>query len=805
MQRFAGLLTFRAAAVRFVVWIFLGFALWAPGLGAAPKSKQVFVEAGNPTGIFEEESWTRADGYLEGIGPKNLLFANQTLDTGDFVIWATLEIHDLDKTGAHFRLGHSRFGFFRDSKNLYFDGPLFGEKIRDIEPAEKWLSEGRRFSFRVQKRGRELSFFIDERKVVSRTLYVREPLGVFGFGPGKSRVRLIELSALGSLQANVERRRIPGDMDRELEGQEAIHQAIDAGVDFLLRAIQLNPRAVQGKDEVGQVALETYALLVAGVSQEHPLLRANFEFIEEHIYEKSNTYALSCYVFALDAAIAQLEYDAMLTALAKKKQWNPRTKLGPKQRKQIKEATKTLISGQNAEGGWRYFPQDQDADGSCTQFAALALGLAARRGVRVDSEVWLRLADYYFRHQDAEGPETQERIELHPEVEAAEEEAHAGRKGKGRTGVVPPRNPTPGLEDIEVYQRGFRYDAKREVNWNISCAGLSTLLIVYDQVKMRMRPQQRAKLHAAIRDGYGWVMGNWQPTSSYYGIYSLEKVADLGGVRKFGDHDWYDELARYLVTQQKSDGRWPSTNLWGENSRVTTSFALLVLNRATSILTQSPTERVVGTGVGSQELAATNRKWVFLQELDSCVYYPAFVRALSHRPKVPVLELLVRVCEAYSEEYRPELIPSLVDLRSRVNAKGARKLITKCLTQTAGEDAGTAEQFLDIYRRWQEILEWGESRDDEHRSEVARAYAAAADNVVLKRAAARAVVQCGARQAVDSLVLDLDHSKRSIRSNAYETIRGLFVDLPPAFDPQASPEIRAGQVGELRDWIRRQK
>ena len=60
---------------------------------------------------------------------------------------------------------------------------------------------------------------------------------------------------------------------------------------------------------VGQLAFETYALIVAGVSVDHPVIRRNFAALAERVPQVRWTYASSCYVFALDAAIADLEQE----------------------------------------------------------------------------------------------------------------------------------------------------------------------------------------------------------------------------------------------------------------------------------------------------------------------------------------------------------------------------------------------------------------------------------------------------------------------------------------------------------------
>src|SRR5206468_2177179 len=98
------------------------------------------------------------------------------------------------------------------------------------------------------------------------------------------------------------------------EPTDRVNDAIDRGIQYLLREIEKQP-AVRWDDPKrvpGQVALETYALVVAGVDVNHPLIRKNFEYLREHALGTGYTYTLACYTFALDAAIAQKEADLML-------------------------------------------------------------------------------------------------------------------------------------------------------------------------------------------------------------------------------------------------------------------------------------------------------------------------------------------------------------------------------------------------------------------------------------------------------------------------------------------------------------
>src|SRR5262249_9049670 len=125
--------------------------------------------------------------------------------------------------------------------------------------------------------------------------------------------------------------------------------------------------------------------------------------------------------------------------------------------------------------------------------------------------------------------------------------------------VVRPAMPEIGTENISVYQRSWKYnDDKGDGNWNMTCAGLSSLLLARQGLKGKLTQDRQEALNAAIRDGFGWIMTHWTSSPNYYGMYSLEKVADLGEVKKFGSHDWYEEISGNILGGQEANGNWPT-------------------------------------------------------------------------------------------------------------------------------------------------------------------------------------------------------------------------------------------------------
>ena len=64
-------------------------------------------------------------------------------------------------------------------------------------------------------------------------------------------------------------------------------------------------------------------------------------------------------------------------------------------------------------------------------------------------------------------------------------------------------------------------------------------------------------------------------------------------------------------------------------------------------------------------------------------------------------------------------------------------------------------------------------------------------------------MRCRVRKAVPRLAKDLGADDEAIRRVAYESLQGFFTRRLPEFDPAASPEVRARQRREVRDWLKK--
>jgi len=97
---------------------------------------------------------------------------------------------------------------------------------------------------------------------------------------------------------------------------------------------------------------------------------------------------------------------------------------------------------------------------------------------------------------------------------------------------------------------------------------------------------------------------------NYYAMYGVMKGARLtstdpttstGQIEKFGDVDWYEDYADYLVAEQRSDGGWPDEGVPWTGTDMNTAWAILILtptvfaNPPTAVLDVQPNPADVDT------------------------------------------------------------------------------------------------------------------------------------------------------------------------------------------------------------------
>jgi len=231
-----------------------------------------------------------------------------------------------------------------------------------------------------------------------------------------------------------------------------------------------------------------------------------------------------------------------------------------KDRGRIATLAELLIQYQKSNGGWRYDKPagaaDTDYDNSVNQFALLGLREAAMTGYPVDQKVWLRAQQLLVQGQlgGADSP-----------------------FGNGW-----PYTP----DDAAAYG-------------SMTVAGLSSLIITSSMLQQDdnvgpdgrincCEPSGDQAVRKALKAGERWLGTNFsvnhnpgRPDYFYmYYLYGLERAGRFGGVRFYGEHDWYREGAETLVESQNvRTGSWSRGGQVIPGGIVDTCFAILFLSK----------------------------------------------------------------------------------------------------------------------------------------------------------------------------------------------------------------------------------
>ena len=228
----------------------------------------------------------------------------------------------------------------------------------------------------------------------------------------------------------------------------------------------------------------------------------------------------------------------------------------PENRDRIGRCVDYLVKAQHSgagngdwSGGWSYGDMGRRPDASNSQFALLALHEASLLGFQVDQRVWQQARWYW--------------------------------------------------DSIRFRNGGYFYtDSNRVVTGSMTCAGISSLIIIDENLPQRV-PYANGQILCCTEDerledveaASQWLATHFSvrsnpalgpstfSRSNFYFLYGLERAARLSGQRFFGEHDWYREGADYLIRAQQGN-RWRGTSSHGEDRpEIATAFALLFLSK----------------------------------------------------------------------------------------------------------------------------------------------------------------------------------------------------------------------------------
>jgi hypothetical protein len=327
----------------------------------------------------------------------------------------------------------------------------------------------------------------------------------------------------------------------EIKLKPRIDQAIGAGVETLFDAqLRDGSWGVAGDHVGGQTALCAYALLKCGVPISHPALQRAFEFLDG--ITPNRTYSVGCMLLAYGATT------------------------DPNHKPRMRELLAIMVRFQHKHGTYGYPHSAPDL--SNTQYAALGLWAANKAGLKVAPQVWNDLANGTIAHQEAfhmaKVGITNRTGTAQREIAGFQYRASGSKTANNATGTMT----TAGVSILRICEIGLgkklRGKARKEFTRAME-AGLSWLDINFS-VKRDQKPQGR---------GGKWLL--------YY-LYGMERVGGLTRREQFGEHWWYVEGAKEVLSRQKK-GRW--------GQPYDTCFALLFLRRATI------TGPMTGAGAGA--------------------------------------------------------------------------------------------------------------------------------------------------------------------------------------------------------------
>jgi hypothetical protein len=268
----------------------------------------------------------------------------------------------------------------------------------------------------------------------------------------------------------------------------------------------------------GATSLAVYTLLSCGVSPQSAAVQKGLSYISATYPEK--TYSAGCQLMAL-AELNDSRYYEQMEVIAS-----------------------DLISWQERNGMWAYPSGHWDL--SCTQFAILGLRAAAEIGIAVPAKVWR---------------------------DAIEGILLCGAQFDGST------QPTI---------TGFKYYPNYTSSGTLSmtAAAIASIEICRQQLDGKYPQKIRKKVQRAASEGMAWMTQNFTVAQNfgygsshhYYTLYGIERVGAVHDITHFGEHNWYNNGAGFLVDGQNEDGYWQSDIA----SLPDTLYSLLFLKRATA-------------------------------------------------------------------------------------------------------------------------------------------------------------------------------------------------------------------------------
>lgn len=506
--------------------------------------------------VHDGAPWGRGEGCIESTAGSAGLWADRELGSVDFVFEARVAFEPDAGVPPLVRIGDCVLGFEGPDARAFVDGTWSQGKKVVLEGASRAGARGRPLLITLTRAQGALRAAIDHQVVYTAPVGTRS-LGRAGFEPARARVRIYRWTLDGELSQPLAAAR-----DDALAG--AVDASVARAVDWLVRRQlrdgswrHMNWGGESGFDG-GQTALCIYTLLRAGLPLDHPTLVRALASLD--LVDPQETYT---------AGLACLAYEATRD---------------PKHVPRLRALASTIASWQQRGGfGYprghendfrRWLDVRSEVDLSNTQYAILGLRAARHAGVDVPEKVWLEALEWTLDHrEDARAPA-----------------ANATRERAAK-------------------EAGFVYASGRNASLSMTSAGIAVVEMCRQALGDKVKARLRDDCDRAVREASAWIASRWtlddNPGDSkvwqFYCIYGLERAGSLLEIDRFGDHDWYVEGAKWLISKQEKEGGFSTDSAVGvgshhaDQNEADTCFAILFLKRASraTVATGEPLSRAL--------------------------------------------------------------------------------------------------------------------------------------------------------------------------------------------------------------------
>ncbi|MBZ0136439.1 MAG: hypothetical protein K8I27_08720 [Planctomycetes bacterium] len=417
--------------------------------------------------------------------------------------------------------------------------------------------------------------------------------------------------------------RVPPDSDGFSGPIRGAEEAIKLGCEWL-DGLQKKNGSFPGQSEMysGNTAICLLALLHGGWRRDSQVIQRGLDWLVDYNPGKTqrgrevagvgyrNTYSDALVLMLLQKYYEREQRASGMFLAATPKEFEDARKevwkeVSDKHRKLIDWSVKNLDEA-HCDKGWGYYPGNVPypdgmagnfagyADNSCSQYAMLGYKAASLLGAKTGTALLVAEANRLIGDYSPAGGTPVEYLHRPDE----------------KTGDEKKQTIVPG---------GWGYAGKGGASLQMTAAGISSLVIAQDELKVRgeLKDDLAAKIGLTIHGAQTWLAtcyykpgadgtvidkafeASWSDGwSIYYNLYSVERACELASLATLGSEvDWYEIGAEALIRNQTSTGGWGLTSdarsaaLGGQPQVINTSMAILFLKRASMPVITDPKRR----------------------------------------------------------------------------------------------------------------------------------------------------------------------------------------------------------------------